>query len=191
MEINMKFKMKSLAILTASTLIATPVLANDWQGEASDAWLDGKLETSLLLNTELNNFKIDTDIENGVAVLSGEVNNETQKELAGEIAKNIKGITNVKNNLTVDENYRNEDTADNDDKSFSRAWHDMTVTAGLKMELAAHDELEATSINVSTDNGVVTLKGKVKNETERDLAIEMAKGYDKVVDVKDELVVTN
>jgi len=35
------------------------------------------------------------------------------------------------------------------------------------------------------------LKGNVKNETERDLAIEMAKGYDKVVEVKDELVVTN
>ena len=104
----MKIKMNHLAILTAATLVTTPVLANDWQGEANDAWLDGKLETSLLLNTELNNFKIDTDIESGVAVLSGEVNNQTQKELAGEIAKNIEGISEVKNNLTVDKNYRNE-----------------------------------------------------------------------------------
>ena len=90
---------------------------------------------------------------------------------------------------TVNKNYRNEDN--DDDKSFSRAWHDMTITAGLKMELAAHDELEATAINVSTENGVVTLKGNVKNEAEKDLAVEMAKGYDKVVEVKDELVVTN
>lgn len=156
----MKIKINHLAILTAATLVTTPVLANDWQGEANDAWLDGKLETSLLLNTELNNFKIDTDIESGVAVLTGQVNNQTQKELAGEIAQNIEGISEVKNNLTVDENYRNEDN--DDDKSFSRAWHDMTVTAGLKMELAAHDELEATAINVSTENGVVTLKGNVK-----------------------------
>jgi osmotically-inducible protein OsmY len=185
----MKIKMNHLAILTAATLVTTPVLANDWQGEANDAWLDGKLETSLLLNTELNNFTIDTDIESGVAVLSGEVNNQTQKELAGEIAQNIEGISEVKNNLTVDENYRNEDN--DDDKSFSRAWHDMTVTAGLKMELAAHDELEATAIDVSTDNGVVTLKGNVKNEAEKDLAVEMAKGYDKVVEVNDELVVKN
>ena len=187
----MKIKMNHLAILTAATLVTTPVLANDWQGEANDAWLDGKLETSLLLNTELNNFKIDTDIDNGVAVLTGEVNNETQKDLAGEIARNVEGITDVKNNLTIDPDYRHDEAKDNDNKSFSRAWHDMTVTAGLKMELAAHDKLEATSINVSTDNGVVTLKGNVKNETERDLAIEMAKGYDKVVEVKDELVVTN
>lgn len=187
----MKIKMNGLAILTAATLVSTPVLANDWKGEANDAWLDGKLETSLLLNTELNNFKIDTDIDNGVAVLSGEVNNQTQKELAGEIAQNIEGIKEVKNNLTVDENYRNDDTGNDNNKSFSRAWHDMTVTAGLKMEFAAHEQLEATSINVSTKNGVVTLKGKVKNEAERDLAIEMAKGYDKVVDVKDELVVAN
>ena len=45
----MKIKMNHLAILTAATLVTTPVLANDWQGEANDAWLDGKLETSLLL----------------------------------------------------------------------------------------------------------------------------------------------
>ena len=113
---------------------------------------------------------------------------KTTRQLDQEQA-NIEGISEVKNNLTVDKNYRNEDN--NDDKSFSRAWHDMTVTAGLKMELAAHDELEATAIEVSTDNGVVTLKGNVKNEAEKDLAVEMAKGYDKVVEVKDELVVTN
>ncbi|ODN66646.1 BON domain-containing protein [Methylophaga muralis] len=97
----------------------------------------------------------------------------------------------MKNNLTVDANYRNDDSADSDNKSFSRAWHDMTVTAGLKMEFAAHDELEASEISVSTDNGVVTLKGNVKNATEKDLAVEMARGYDKVVDVKDQLVVAN
>jgi osmotically-inducible protein OsmY len=188
----MNFKKNALAVLTVTTLMTTPAMANNaWQGDAKDAWLDGKLETALLLNTQLNNFKIDTDIDNGVAVLSGQVKNQTQKDLAGEIAQNIEGITDVKNNLTVDANYQTDEAADRDNKSFSRAWHDMTVTAGLKMELAAHDELEASEINVSTDNGVVTLKGKVKNATEKDLAVEMAKGYDKVVDVRDELVVTN
>lgn len=188
----MNFKKNALAVLTVTTLMTTPVMANNsWQGEAKDAWLDGKLETALLLNTQLNNFNIDADIENGVAVLSGQVKNLTQKDLAGEIAQNVDGITDVKNNLTVDANYQTDNSADNDSKSFSRAWHDMTVTAGLKMELAAHDELEASEINVSTDNGVVTLKGNVKNATEKDLAVEMAKGYDKVVEVKDQLVVAN
>ena len=187
----MNFKMNALAALTATSLMTSPVMANDWQGEAKDAWLDGKLETALLLNTELNNFKIDTDISNGVAVLTGQVKNQTQKDLAGEIAQNIEGITEVTNNLRVDQNYREQANADSDEKSFGRAWNDMTVTAGLKMKLAAHDELEATSIDVSTDNGVVTLEGDVKNEAERDLAIEMVKGYDNVVEVKDKLVVTN
>lgn len=183
----MKFKMNSLAILTAATLISTPVLANEWQGEANDAWLDGKLETALLLNTQLNNFKIDTDIKSNTAILTGEVNNETQKELAGEIARNIEGISTVKNNLTVNADYRNDD----DDASFSRTWNDMTVTAGLKIEFATQDELNDTDISVSTDNGVVTLKGNVNTEAEKDLATEMARGYDKVVEVNDELVVKN
>jgi len=186
----MKFKTHALAALIASTLLTTPVMANDsWQGDARDAWLAGKLETALLLNTELNSFTIDTDIDNGIAVLSGKVRNQTQKDLAGEIAQNVEGITQVNNNLIIDEQYQ-QDTTDSE-KTFSRTWHDITVTAGLKMEFAAHETLEATSINVSTDNGVVTLQGTVKNEAEHDLAIEMAKGYDKVVEVKDELVIAN
>lgn len=184
----MHFKQTTLALLTAATLMAGPTMAaDDWQGEAKDAWLDGKLETALLLNTQLNNFEIDTDIENGVATLSGTVANQTQKDLAGEIAGNIEGISQVNNTVMVEKAYQNE--AEAGEKSFSRTWHDITVTAGLKMELAAHDQLKATDIEVSTDNGVVTLDGKVKNEAERDLAIEMAKSYDKVVNVDDQLVI--
>lgn len=186
----MRLKKTAFAMLAVGSLMAGPVMADkDWQGEAKDAWLDGKLETALLLNTQLNNFKIDTDIENGIANLSGTVGNETQKDLAGEIAGNIEGITQVNNDITVEANYQGD--TDDGEKSFTRTWHDMTVTAGLKMQLAAHDELKATAIEVSTDNGVVTLNGEVKNETERDLAIEMAKGYDKVVSVNDQLVVVN
>ncbi len=186
----MKLKTTTLATLLATSLLASPVMANDsWQGEAKDAWLAGKLETALLLNTELNSFTIDTDINEGSVVLSGKVRNQTQKDLAGEIAENIDGVTQVTNNLTIDEKHQQPST--DNEKSFSRTWHDITVTAGLKMELAAHETLEASAINVSTDNGVVTLQGTVKNAAEHDLAIEMAKGYDKVVEVKDELVIAN
>lgn len=186
----MHLKKTAFAMVMMSSLMAAPVMADkDWQGEAKDAWLDGKLETALLLNTQLNNFKIDTDIDNGVANISGTVSNQTQKDLAGEIAGNIEGIKQVNNNITVEENYQGE--MNEGDKSFTRTWHDMTVTAGLKMQLAAHDELKATEIEVSTDNGVVTLNGNVKNAAERDLAIEMAKGYDKVESVNDQLVVAN
>lgn len=75
---------------------------NDWQGEAYDAWVDGKLEASFLLNTELNNFRIDTDVQDGVVTLEGEVSSEDEKVLAQEIAQNIEGVKEVNNMLSID-----------------------------------------------------------------------------------------
>ena len=45
---------KTLAgAIVLSTISITPVLANDWQGKTNDAWLDGKIETALMLNLSL------------------------------------------------------------------------------------------------------------------------------------------
>ncbi|WP_035481880.1 BON domain-containing protein [Gallaecimonas xiamenensis] len=183
----MRFNKTIITALTLTTLAAAPAMAKDWKGDAKDAWLDGKLETALMLNTELNNFTIDTDVAAGVATLSGTVSSDVEKDLAGEIAKNVDGVTKVNNKLTVKQGYKGQgsETA----KNFSRAWHDATITAGLNMEFAASSELSAMDIDVDTDNGVVTLSGTVKNDAARDLAVEMAKGYDKVNDVEDKLSV--
>ena len=39
--------------------------AQDWKDGAKDAWIDGKAETTLLLNTNLNSFDIITDVKDG------------------------------------------------------------------------------------------------------------------------------
>ncbi|WP_286845512.1 BON domain-containing protein [Spongiibacter sp. UBA6593] len=46
-------------------------------------------------------------------------------------------------------------------------------------------------MDVDTKDGVVTLRGTVKSDAARDLAIEIAKSFDKVTDVEDKLVVRN
>lgn len=185
----MRFKKTVLTAITLTTLAAAPAMAaGNWKGEAKDAWLDGKLETALMLNTELNAFTIDTKVSHGEATLSGTVGSDVEKELAGQIAKNVDGVSDVDNNIKVKDGYKGDSHSEG--KSFSRTWHDATITAGLNMKYAASDNLSAMDINVDTDNGVVTLKGTVKNDAARDLAVAMAKGYDNVVDVKDDLKVT-
>ena len=59
------------------------------------------------------------------------------------------------------------------------------------MKYATNDDIAATSIDVDTKDGVVTLRGTVKSDAARDLAIEIAKSFDKVTDVEDKLVVRN
>lgn len=185
----MKYSKTLSTGLIIAALSSTNVMANTWQGETKDAWLDGKIETAFMLNSELNNFEINTDVENGVAVLSGTVKTEIEKDLAEEITNNIEGVTDVNNNIEVKEDYTSkiEKTGDN----FARTWSDLTITAGLNMKFAANDDIAATEIDVDTLNGNVTLTGTVKSKAAHDLAIEIAKGFDNVVDVDDQLTIVS
>lgn len=184
----MNTKIKAIALgLALATLSSTPVFAAEWEGQAMDAWIDGKLETSYLLNTELNNFKIDTAVNGGAVTLTGTVATDTHKDLAGEIARNLDGVTSVTNMLTIGKSdYQIEAAA----KKFSSSFFDMTTTARLKSNFAVNTELSATDINIDTKDAVVKLEGRADSEAAKQLAEEIASGYDYVTRVNNRLVVT-
>ena len=147
------------------------------QSEIKDAWLHGKLETALLFNEYLNSFSIDTDVKNGVAYLSGAVESDIDRDLAGEIAESIKGISKVKNNLVVDQAKAaaGRDAATGSDaKGFKQAVADATLTARIKSELLVNSNTGGLSINVDTDKGNVTLSGEVDSAQEKELAERIA-----------------
>jgi hyperosmotically inducible protein len=185
----MKLQTKGLVLglVTAATL-SSATFAKDWEGDSKDAWIDGKLEGSYLLNGELNNFKIGTDVDNGHVTLTGAVRSDTHKQLAEEIAKNLDGVTGVTNNLSI------ADTGDEyneKDRSFSARFYDLTTTAGLKSNYALNSELSATKINIDTVEGVVTLEGEVDSQAAAMLAEEIATSYDHVSRVQNNLRVSS
>ncbi len=181
MEIQTKALMAG--ILAAS--MSSAVLADDnWEGDAKDAWIDGKLEASYLLNSELNNFKINTEVEGGNVLLTGSVQSDAHKDLATEIAKNLDGVADVTNNLVVSEK---GDAYADEDRDYSSKFYDMTTTVSLKSNFALNDDLEASEINIDTKDGVVTLEGEVDSKAESMLAEEIAAGYDHVSKVNNNL----
>jgi osmotically-inducible protein OsmY len=65
---------------------------------------------------------------------------------------------------------------------------DAAITAKVKAELAKDKQVSALRINVDTDRkGVVTLKGKAKNQAEADRAAEIAKSVNGVTEVKNNI----
>ena len=75
------FNKSMIAALVLGTT-AMGAQASSWENESKDAWIDGKAETVLLMNTNLNNFDINTDVKNGKVMLTGKVNSDVDKELA-------------------------------------------------------------------------------------------------------------
>lgn len=162
-------------------------MATDLEQQASDAWLEGKLETVYLFNRHLNNFTIDPEVAHGAVVLTGTVDSTVSKELAGELAQGVEGITDVTNRLTVADDTRGNENG----RDFSERVEDATLTAEVKTLLLANSETSGLQINVDTTASEVTLSGRIDSSAEKDLAGEIASQVDGVKGVNNELQVNS
>lgn len=183
------FNKSMIAALVLGTT-AMGAQASSWENESKDAWIDGKAETVLLMNTNLNNFDINTDVKNGKVMLTGKVNSDVDKELAEELVLSLDGVTDVENSLTV---VKNTDMKKHDSKMMSNDTEsdltDAKITTVITTRYLFDSEVGGTDIDVDTDNGVVTLKGSVESDAEKQLAMEIAKNAEDVREVVDELTV--
>lgn len=184
--ITKEIQMKNIApkILLATFLVTSSsisVASDKWKEEALDAWIDGKAETTLLLNSNLNSFNINTDVSNKTITLTGAVDNETEKALAGELVSGLAGVAVVNNQLSVlDKSQDNE---------ILEAITDNKITAVVKTRLLLNTNVSGTDINVDTEERVVTLIGDVESEVEHDLVISIARNVRDVNKVVDQLEV--
>jgi osmotically-inducible protein OsmY len=184
---------KSLLCLAFAVALGTslPTFADsNLEGATRDAWLDGKLEAALLFNPHLDSFAIDTDVHNGVAILSGHVSNDIEKSLAEEIAKSLEGITSVENKIVVGapDAGTMQARAEHAGDSFKQQVADATLTAKVKTRLVVDDHIAGLKIDVDSHNGAVTLNGTVPTDTERDLAVKITENTDGVASVDNRLV---
>lgn len=158
--------------------------------ELRNAWLEGKLETSLLVNRHLNNFTIESEVKNDKATLSGTVESEIDRELAEQVALSIDGIVKVDNQLTIDKQKAHSQAKDKSNKlSFSQKLDDLTTTAAVKSKLLANQSTHGLSIEVDTRNNKVALSGEVTTPEEKQLAEKIAENTDGVKSVKNKLKV--
>lgn len=152
----------------------------------SDTWLEAQLVTTYALNDSLNAFKLDVEVKEGVANLSGAVDTPVERELAVEIAKGVKGIKQVEDNIRVEPG-----AAVDHRKTSGASWYeeieDLTITAKVKTKLMWNRYTDATNIGVDTHEGVVALKGTVPDAATRDLAGQIAQNTTGVRRVLNEL----
>jgi len=173
-----------LILTTCLATASSAVLASDqWEKEALDAWIDGKAETTLLLNSNLNSFDINTDVNNKVVTLSGSVENKTEKALAAELVSGLDGVESVNNKLTLIK----ETSESNESSETMEALTDSKITVVVKTRLLLNSSVSGTDIEVDTHEQTVTLDGHVESDIEHDLAISIAQNVSDVNKVIDNL----
>src|SRR5262245_34211390 len=107
-----------------------------------------------LKSASITDVNVDYDRSNKVVHLKGAVDNPAEKSRAEDIAQRAVGTSGrVANELTV--KGVNETTADDMDNAIRRE---------LNAKVNNDRMLEDRSINFDVNNGVVTVKGEVRNE---------------------------
>jgi len=143
--------------------------------QIDDATITAKVKLKLIEDPITKARKIDVDTVNGVVTLTGAVENEKEIKRAIEIARNVKGVKKVVNNLRVEK------------RGIISYLSDKEITTKVKLKLIEDPDLKALSIDVDTVNGVVTLTGTVTSEYQKKKAVEHAKSVSGVIKVIDNL----
>lgn len=163
-----------LALLVAtSTLLATTV---SLRATETDDRIEAAAKKSHVFTTYLKDDAIKTESKNGAVTLTGTVAESSHKTLAGNTVESLPGVTSVDNQLKV----KAESPAEHSD-----AW----VSTKVKSTLLFHRNVSASGTDVYVKDGVVSLRGEVANEAQRELTAEYAQDVEGVKSVKNELTI--
>ncbi len=167
----MMSKPSTLAVCVLALLMNAAVHAEKSTGEhVDDTTMTARVKMALLEESASDAIDINVETSMGVVQLAGFVDSEKVKSKAGQIAKDVDGVRDVSNRLTVKSGSR----------SAGRVLDDTTLAAKVKLELVEDKRTNAGRINVEVRSAVVELSGFVDSYAERDAAVELVSGIDGV-----------
>jgi len=142
-----------------------------------DAWITSKVKTKIAADTTVNPFEINVDTRAGVVYLRGAVEEEEDRRQAERIARDTKGVVDVRNEIEIGDPTTRENMSD--------AW----ILTKVKSKLAGDSEINPFNIDVDVSRGVVTLSGTVAKSEARRQAEALARETKGVKDVRNEIEV--
>lgn len=163
------------AVLTVASLclVLTSVSV---QADQTDDRIESAAKKSYVFKHYLRDDSVKVDSKEGVVTLRGSVEDASHKSMAQDTVEGLPGVRRVDNQIEV----KGTSSAEGSD-----GW----ITTKVKTALLFHRSVSARRTEVSTMDGVVTLRGEAATQAEKDLATEYAKDINGVKDVKNEMVV--
>ena len=145
--------------------------------QVDDTVTTAAVKSALIADPVTKAHQIDVETFKGTVQLNGFVDSAASKAQATAVARKQKGVTAVRNNLTVK----------TDSSSASDMVDDSAITAKVKSALAGDPRTKAHQVNVEVRDGVVQLSGFVDNSEAKSTAEELARSVDNVKSVDNEI----
>ncbi|MDW7761400.1 MAG: BON domain-containing protein [Acidobacteriota bacterium] len=129
----------------------------------SDAWIQTRVKNMLLLHRNLDSDNIVVDVKDGLVTLHGEVGSQAERGLTAEYVKDVEGVKDIENKLTVATSPKKKS------RTVEEYIDDASVKSQIKLMLLFHRGTNPLRTNIIVDRGVVTVSGVAKNAAEREL----------------------
>jgi hyperosmotically inducible protein len=149
----------------------------------SDAWLRDKVKVALLFHRNVSSAKTEVDVKDGIVTLRGDAATQAQKELTSEYAKDIDGVRDVKNEITV------AGSSKKTPRTVGEKIDDASITAQVKMTLLNHRSTSILNTTVKTKRGVVTVGGKAENVAVKYLVTKLVTDIHGVKSVTNRMII--
>lgn len=143
----------------------------------NDSTITTKINNEMVKDKVVKARQIDVDTIDGHVTLTGAVATPNEAKRAAQIARGVRGVKSVSNNIQIGE------------RSFGDIWDDNVLSNKIKAKLIAEPEVRSLKIDVDVYLGVVTLTGVVSSKYQRDRAIDISRRTDGIVKVIDNIKV--
>ena len=172
----------------------TDTTAQEAPAQRDDNWIATSVQAKYYADDALRGDNIEVDARSGVVTLRGEVESETAKSQAVQLARNVEGVTSVNDELRVASTTADATRPagpDSDtvgtagvDNERSPGW----ITTKIQAQYFVNPEIKPWNIDVTTNSGgVVVLQGEVDSTNDRQEAVRIARETDGVTKVDDRL----
>jgi hyperosmotically inducible protein len=170
----------TVGLALAGTAACSATRTQKTAGEQiDDSVVLGKVKAALIADPTTSAHEIDVEVYRGIVQLNGFVDSSAEKSRAAALARDVHGVADVQNNLSV-----RSGTG-----TVGEVIDDATLTAKVKAALIESPDTKAHQINVESKAGVVHLSGFVNNATAKEAATSVAKSVSGVKEVRNEISV--
>jgi hyperosmotically inducible protein len=176
-------KTQNLPVDGASTAAPSVTPSQD----VIEARQESQIWTAYALSPYLRASDLKVSVHEGTATLTGHVAEDSNKELAKQIALGVDGIKYVENRIDIHPLFLPPVQAA--ERAFGEVVDDATVTSAVKSKLAWSRYADSLIVDVSTSRGKVTLQGSASTVEAREGAAKVARNTQDVASVDNQLVV--
>jgi osmotically-inducible protein OsmY len=122
----------------------------------SDISIQTDVKSALLADPATDSYEIDVAADDGVVALKGEVDSFQEKRLAGKVAKGVRGVRDLSNDVSI---------------RYSRKRGDTEIKPEIEQVLRWDSLVDDALIQVRVSGGKVTLSGTVGSAVEKSRAV--------------------